>query len=65
MVAGLTPRARYSSTYASTNRSHLLIAVLPNEKTAELALGRPYVIELNNMTPDMTASGAEIGPELN
>jgi hypothetical protein len=48
-----------------SNRSHLLIAVLPTEKTAERELRRPYVIELNNMTPDMTASGAEIGPELN
>ena len=60
----LTPRARYSSIYPSSSRSHLLIAVLPNEKGGELA-PRRYVIELNNMTPNMMVLGAEIGPELN
>jgi hypothetical protein len=51
--------------YESTNRSHLLIAVPPNEKGGALSCSRLYVIELNNMTPDMIASEAEIGPELN
>jgi hypothetical protein len=51
--------------YASVNRSHLLIAILPNGKGGELSLARLDVIELNNMTPNMMFLGAEIGPELN
>ena len=63
--SALTPRARYSSMYPSNNRSHLLIAVLPNEKGVELALTRLDVMEINNITPNMMFLGAEIGPELN
>ena len=64
--AGQIPRARYSSTYASTKRSHLLIAEPPKTKRTG-GLRRPdlYVIELNNMTPDKTLSGAGNGPEPN
>jgi hypothetical protein len=59
------PRARYSSIYLSTNRSHRLIVVLPNEKGGPLARSALNVIELNDMTPDMIASGVGMGPELN
>ena len=62
---GLTPRARYSSIYVSSNRSHLLIAVLPNEIGGEPTLARLNVTETNNMTSNMTALEAGIGPELN
>jgi hypothetical protein len=62
---GLTPLARYSSIYESTNRSHLLIAVLPNAGASELALARLNVIEINNMTSNMTSLEAAMSPELN
>src|ERR1700674_3913686 len=39
---GLTPLARYSSIYVSTNRSHLLIAVLPNVGEGEHHLPPPH-----------------------
>jgi hypothetical protein len=62
----LMPRAAYSSMYESSNRSHLLIVARSKRKKAgELALARRYVIETNNMTPDMTALGVGKGPELN
>jgi hypothetical protein len=38
---------------------------LPTKKRGALARARLDVTELNNMTPDMIASGAGIGPELN
>jgi hypothetical protein len=63
--SALTPRARYSSIYESNNRSHLLIAVLQAQKGGELAPTRRYVIETNNMTPNMTVLGVGKGPELN
>jgi hypothetical protein len=50
---GLTPLARYSSIYVSNNRSHLLIAVLPD------------VIEINNMTSNTTPLKAAMSLELN
>jgi hypothetical protein len=54
----LTPRAEYSSMYESNNRSHLLIVVPSKRKKAgELGLARLYVIETNNMTPDMIVLG--------
>ena len=59
------PRPRYSSTYESSNRSYLLIAVLQTQKGGELAPARRYVIETNNMTPNMTVLGAGKDPELN
>ena len=44
--------------YESNNRSHLLIVVPSKRKKAgELALARLYVIETNNMTPDMIVLG--------
>jgi hypothetical protein len=61
----LTPLARYSSTYESSNRSHLLIAVLPNVHASELTLARRNVIEINNMTSNMTSLEAAMSPELN
>src|SRR6202165_5035716 len=61
---GLTPLARYSSIYVSTNRSHLLIAVLPNVGEGELTFARPNVIEINNMTSNMTSLEAAMSPEL-
>jgi hypothetical protein len=51
--------------YESSNRSHLLIAVLQTQKGGELAPTRQYVIETNNMTPNMTVLGARKDPELN
>jgi hypothetical protein len=62
---GLTPLARYSSIYESSNRSHLLIAALPNVNASELAFARRNVIEINNMTPNMTSLEAAMSPELN
>jgi len=62
---GLTPLARYSSIYESSNRSHLLIAVLPNVSDSDPTLARRNVIEINNMTPNMTALEAAMSPELN
>lgn len=35
------------------------------EAALKMTPARRYVIELNNTTPDMIASGAELGPELN
>jgi hypothetical protein len=44
--------------YESNNRSHLLIVVPSKRKKAgELGLARLYVIETNNMTPDMIVLG--------
>jgi hypothetical protein len=61
-----TPRAVYSSIYESNNRSHLLIVVPSKRKKAgKLALARRYVIETNNMTPNMMVLGVGKGPELN
>ena len=62
---GLRPLARYSSTYASKNRSHLLIAVLPNVTAGELTFARLNVSEINNMTSNMTPLEAAMSPELN
>jgi len=62
---GLTPLARYSSIYESSNRSHLLIAILPNVTAGELTLARRNVIEINNMTSNMTTLEAAMSPELN
>jgi hypothetical protein len=61
----LTPLARYSSIYESINRSHLLIAALPNVSDSELALAGRNVIEINNMTSNMTSLEAAMRPELN
>jgi len=52
--------ARYSSIYESSNRSHLLIAILPNASDGELALAGRNVIEINNMTSNMTSLEAAI-----
>ena len=62
---GLTPLARYSSRYESSNRSHLLIAVLPNASNGDLTFARLDVIEINNMTSNMTSLEAAMSPELN
>ena len=47
--------------YESSNRSHLLIASLPNAFHGELPLASPNVIETNNMTSLEVA----MSPELN
>jgi hypothetical protein len=62
---GLTPLARYSSIYESSKRSHLLIAVLPYAGDGELTLACRNVIDINNMTSNMTSLEAAISPELN
>ena len=62
---GLTPLARYSSTYESTNRSHLLIVVLPNVSDSAPTLACRNVIEINNMTSNMTSLEVAMSPELN
>lgn len=49
----LTLLARYSSTYESSNRSHRLIAAPPD------------VMEINNMTSNMTSLEAAMSPEPN
>jgi hypothetical protein len=49
----------------STSRSHRLIDVLPNEKGGPQSRSALNVIELNNMTSDMTIWGVGMGPELN
>jgi hypothetical protein len=61
----LTPLARYSSIYESSNRSHLLIAALLNVSDGELTLAGRNVIEINNMTSNMTSLEAAMRPELN
>ena len=53
----LTPRAAYSSMYESKSLSHLLIVPSKRKKAGELGLARLYVIETNNMTPDMIVLG--------
>jgi hypothetical protein len=58
-------RSPQSSGYESTNRFYLLIADPPNEESGALARSRLDVTELNNMTPDMTLSGAGNGREPN
>jgi hypothetical protein len=62
---GLTPLARYSSTYESCNRSHLLIAALPNVGDIAFLIARPNVIEINNMTSNMTSLEVAMSLELN
>jgi hypothetical protein len=62
---GLTSRAPHSSTYESTNRSHLLIAVLPNVNACELTLACQNLMQINNMTSNMTSLEAAMSPELN
>ena len=49
----------------STSRSHLLIAVLPNVNAGEFTIARPIVLEINNMTSNLTALEAAMSPELN
>lgn len=44
----------------STKRPHLLIAVSPSEKGGAPVRARLNVIELNNMTPNMTSLGDEM-----
>ena len=63
---GLSPPAQYSSTYASNNRSHLLIAVLPNVSASELTIARRNVTEINNMNLqyDFLGGRDEPGTEL-
>jgi hypothetical protein len=61
----LTPLARYSSIYESSNRSHLLIAVLPNVRDGATTIARRNVIEINNMTSNMTSLEVAMSPELN
>jgi hypothetical protein len=51
--------------YESSNRSHLLIADLPNARAGELTLARLNVIETNNMTSNMTSLEAAMSPEPN
>jgi hypothetical protein len=51
--------------YESSNRSHLLIAILPNVSASELTLARRNVIDINNMTSNMTSLEAAMRPELN
>jgi hypothetical protein len=49
----------------STSRSHLLIAVLPNVNAGEFTIARLNVLEINNMTSNLTALEAVMSPELN
>jgi hypothetical protein len=62
---GLTPLARYSSIYESSNRSHLLIAALLNVSDGAPTLACRNVIEINNMTSNMTSLEVAMSPELN
>ena len=48
----------------STSRSHLLIAVLPNVNAGEFTIARLNVLEINNMTSNLTALEAPMSPEL-